>query len=85
MSRGRSKISFDGLMQENVLGTFKIIRGFADLRDLVSVSTAMLYRGSKPGHGSGYGTIHLDTPSGSDRSLERIKCVVSSDFSNGCL
>ena len=33
MSRGRQKISFEGLLQENVLGTFTLIRGFADLRD----------------------------------------------------
>jgi|GEM_PF-2529775 len=26
MSRGRQKISFEGLLQENVLGTFKVIR-----------------------------------------------------------
>jgi hypothetical protein len=31
MSWGRQKVSFDGLLQENVLGTFKIIRGVADL------------------------------------------------------
>jgi len=54
MSRGRQKVSFEGLMQENVLGTFKIIRGFADLRDLVMVSTAMLYQGSGHGQGTGY-------------------------------
>ena len=54
MSRGRQKVWFEGLMQENVLGTFKIIRGFADLRDLVEVSVAMLYQGSKSGQGSGY-------------------------------
>jgi len=54
MSRGRQKVSFEGLMQENVLGTFKIIRGFADLRDLVTVSVAMLYQGSEIGHGTGY-------------------------------
>jgi hypothetical protein len=28
MSRGKQKVSFGGLLQENVLGTFKIIRGF---------------------------------------------------------
>ncbi len=54
MSRGRQKVSFDGLLQENVLGTFRIIRGFADLRDLVAVSVAMHYQGSKTGQGSGY-------------------------------
>ncbi len=38
MSRGRQKVSFEGLLQEDVLGIFKIIRGFADLRDLAEVS-----------------------------------------------
>ncbi len=33
MSRGRQKVSFEGLLQEDVLGIFKIIRGFADLRN----------------------------------------------------
>jgi hypothetical protein len=54
MSRGRQKVSFEGLLQENVLGTFKIIRGFADLRDLAQVSVAMPYQGSKTSNGSGY-------------------------------
>lgn len=54
MSRGRQKIWFEGLLQENVLGTFKIIRGFADLRDLAEVSIAMKYQNSNNGHGSGY-------------------------------
>jgi nucleoside 2-deoxyribosyltransferase len=40
-------------MQQNVLGTFRIIRGFADLRDLVAVSVAMPYQGSM-GLGTGY-------------------------------
>ena len=54
MSRGRQKVSFDGLLQENMLGTFKIIRGFADLSDLTEVSVAMPYQGSKDSAGSGY-------------------------------
>lgn len=54
MSHGRQKISFEGLLQENVLGTFKIIRGFADLRDLAEVSAAIPYQGSKTGQGTGY-------------------------------
>ena len=58
MSRGRQKVSFEGLLQENVLGTFKIIRGFADLRDLAEVSVAMLYQGSKDGEGTGYQRQH---------------------------
>jgi len=47
-------MSFEGLLQENVLGTFKIIRGFADLRDLAEVSVAMPYHGGVNGEGSGY-------------------------------
>src|ERR1700733_6810277 len=54
MSRGRQKISFEGLLQENVLGTFKIIRGFADLRDLAEVSVAMQYQGSRTDQERGY-------------------------------
>ncbi len=54
MSRGRQKVSFEGLLQENVLGTFKIIRGFADLRDLAEVSVTMPYQGGKNGSGTGY-------------------------------
>ncbi len=54
MSRGRQMVSFEGLLQENVLGTFKVIRGFADLRDLAEVSVAMPYQGSKNGQGTGY-------------------------------
>lgn len=47
-------VSFEGLLQKNVLGTFKIIRGFADLHDLAEVSVAMPYQGSKNGQGTGY-------------------------------
>ena len=54
MSRGRQKVSFEGLLQENVLGTFKVIRGFADLGDLAEVSVAMPYQGGKGGTGTGY-------------------------------
>lgn len=54
MSRGRQKISFDGLIQENVLGIFTVIRGFADLRDLTMVSVSMPYQGSMNGQGTGY-------------------------------
>jgi hypothetical protein len=54
MSRGRQKISFEGLFEDNVLGTFKLIRGFAALHDLADVSVAMPYQGSKDGEGTGY-------------------------------
>jgi hypothetical protein len=54
VSRGRQKVSFEGLLQSNVLGTFRIIRGFADLRDLVEVSVSMPYQGSNGGRETGY-------------------------------
>lgn len=54
MSRGRQKIWFEGLLQKNVLGTFTIIRGFADLRDLVEVSVSMPLTGLKDDCDSGY-------------------------------
>lgn len=38
MSRARQYIEFEGLFSESVLGIFRIIRGFADLRDLAAVS-----------------------------------------------
>lgn len=38
MPRGRQYIEFEGLFSESVLGIFRIIRGFADLRDLAAVS-----------------------------------------------
>jgi hypothetical protein len=38
MSRGRQYIEFEGLFSESVLGIFRMIRGFADLRDLAAVS-----------------------------------------------
>lgn len=38
MSRVRQYIEFEGLFSESVLGIFRIIRGFANLRDLAAVS-----------------------------------------------
>jgi len=38
MPRVRQTIEFEGYFAEGVLGIFKIIRGFADLRDLAAVS-----------------------------------------------
>ena len=38
MSRGRQYIEFEGYFAQSVLGIFRIIRGFADLRDLAAVS-----------------------------------------------
>lgn len=54
MSRGRQKVWFEGLLQENVLGTFKVIRGFADLGDLAEVSVAKFYQEIKDSTGTGY-------------------------------
>jgi hypothetical protein len=54
VSKGRQKIRFEGLLQKNVLGTFSVIRGFADLRDLAVVSVAIPYEGSGMGSGKGY-------------------------------
>jgi len=38
MSRGRQYIELEGLFSEKVLGIFRVIRGFADLRDLAAIS-----------------------------------------------
>jgi len=38
MSRGRQYIEFEGYFAQSVLGIFRIIPGFADLRDLAAVS-----------------------------------------------
>ena len=38
MSRGRQYIQFEGYFAESVLGIFRVIRGFANLRDLAAVS-----------------------------------------------
>src|SRR5258708_3733525 len=54
MSPARRKIQFQGLLKRNVLGTFTVIRGFADLRDLAEVSIAMPYEGSGLDEGRGY-------------------------------
>lgn len=54
MNRGRQKISFEGLLQRNVLSTFTVIRGFADLHDLATVSKAIPYQASSSGQVTGY-------------------------------
>ena len=54
MILGRQRIIFEGLLQKNVLGTFDVIRGFGDLRDLAEVSVTMPYEGSGLGSGTGY-------------------------------
>lgn len=50
----RRKIEFQGLRATNVLGTFTVIRGFADLRDLALVSRSVPYQGSGLIGGEGY-------------------------------
>ena len=48
-------IEFEGYFAEEVLGIFKIIRGFSDLRDLAAVSVPYeLSYGAKPGRVLGY-------------------------------
>lgn len=42
MAKRNSQIIFEGLFERDVLGIFKIMRGFADLRDLAKVSTPYL-------------------------------------------
>jgi hypothetical protein len=50
MSRVSQSIEFEGYFAEGVLGIFKIIRGFADLRDMAAVSVPFeLGTGAEPG------------------------------------
>jgi hypothetical protein len=49
MSRSRQYIEFEGYFAEGVLGIFKIIRGFANLRDLAAISVSYeLSEGTEP-------------------------------------
>ena len=50
----RTVFNFTGIHQRNVLGTFCVIRGFADLNMLARVSKPIPYEGSGLGVGSGY-------------------------------
>ncbi len=51
----RQLIEFEGYFAEGVLGIFKIIRGFADLRDLAAVSVPYeLSDGAEPGQVVGH-------------------------------
>ena len=54
MSKERQKVSFEGLLQKEVLGTFTVIRGFADLHDLALVSKAIPYQAGRSGQATGY-------------------------------
>lgn len=38
MARGARYLTFEGQFERNVLGTFRIIRGFANLKDLAEIS-----------------------------------------------
>ncbi len=40
MVRSARYLTFDGQFENSVLGTFRIIRGFANLKDLAEVSVA---------------------------------------------
>jgi hypothetical protein len=40
MGRSVRYLTFDGQFESSVLGTFRIIRGFANLKDLAEVSVA---------------------------------------------
>src|ERR1700722_18745890 len=50
MARGARYLTFDGQFENRVLGTFRIIRGFANLRDLaeISIPFEMEYEGQDP-------------------------------------
>ena len=55
MSPASQPIEFEGYFAEGVLGIFKIIRGFADLRDLAAVSVPYeLSDGAEPGRVVGH-------------------------------
>jgi nucleoside 2-deoxyribosyltransferase len=72
MSRVKQKISFEGLLQKNVLDTFTVIRGFADLHDLASVSTAIPYQTGSSGQVTGY---QRDLDSAHIEDIERFLMV----------
>ena len=76
MSRGRQKIEFEGLLQKNVLGTFTVMRGFADLRLLAKVSKPIPYRPTGFGAGEGY-QRQLN-----DRHVEAIQRFLGPDTRN---
>ncbi len=55
MPRASQVIEFEGYFAEGVLGIFKIIRGFADLRDLAAISVPFeLSGGAEPGRVVGH-------------------------------
>ena len=61
MPRGRQYIEFEGLFSEGVLGIFRVIRGFADLRDLAAVSVPYkMEAGELPGRVVGHQRIESE-------------------------
>lgn len=55
MSRGKKYVEFEGLFAAGVLGIFRIIRGFAHLRDLAAVSVPYeMTLGNEPGRVFGH-------------------------------
>ena len=49
MPRRSQYIKFEGLFSEGVLGVFRIIRGFANLRNLAEVSVPYKMEGGRAG------------------------------------
>jgi hypothetical protein len=47
MARGARYLAFDGQFESNVLGTFRLIRGFANLKDLATISVPYLMEDSE--------------------------------------
>lgn len=66
MARNSKHIDFEGIFSTGVLGTFKIIRGFADLRDLAKVSVPFkMAEGDLPNQVTGH-QRKLDTKHAED-------------------
>jgi hypothetical protein len=54
MPRGQRRLKFTGLFAKDVLGTFSVIRGFANLAELAEASVAIPYKATDEWSGSGY-------------------------------
>lgn len=54
MARQSKYISIEGLYSSNVLGTFRIIRGYATLQDLARISVPYAMTNTNPGRVAGY-------------------------------
>ena len=68
MPRGSGDIVFEGLFAEGVLGIFRVIRGYADLRDLAEISVPYTMDS-----GPGLGLVDGHQRLVSDRHAEEIK------------